>query len=57
MVQTRENYPALDGLRGVSCICIVMMHMRAASCYTGGGVLLEQYYRHMGNNCFLVSDA
>lgn len=36
MVQTRENYPALDGLRGVSCICIVMMHMRAASCYTGG---------------------
>lgn len=56
MVQTRENYPALDGLRGVSCICIVMMHMRAASCYTGG-VLLERYYRHMGNNCLFVSDA
>lgn len=36
MVQARENYPALDGLRGVSCICIVMMHMRAACCYTRG---------------------
>lgn len=37
MVQARENYPALDGLRGVSCICIVMMHMRAASHYALGG--------------------
>lgn len=37
MVQARENYPALDGLRGICSICIMMMHMRAARDYSISG--------------------
>lgn len=40
MVQTRENYPALDGLRGICSVCIMMMHMRAARDYSISGFFL-----------------
>ncbi len=49
----RKHYDAIDGLRTIACIGIVMMHIRANSTYALSGFLYDNIISSFTNFVFL----
>lgn len=53
MEQSRKRYDALDGLRTIACLGIVMMHMKANNSYAVSGFFYDEVVSSFANFVFL----